>query len=81
MLFQSEPVDGYAYCHRPIIVRDTHTPLGDVILQLRRGMDSSSDEVIDQDIVLLWTDADKRVITGADILGRLLRGIGEPVAA
>jgi metal transporter CNNM len=76
VLFRSEPVDGYAFCHRPIIVRDARTPLGEVILQLRRGMDSSSDEVIDQDIVLLWTDDEKRVITGADILGRLLRGIG-----
>lgn len=80
VLFHSEPVDGYGFCHRPIIVRDVRTPLGEVILQLRRGMDSSSDEVIDQDIVLLWTDAEKRVITGADILGRLLRGIGEPAA-
>jgi hypothetical protein len=30
---------------------------------------------IDEDIVLLWTDETKKVITGADLLGRLLRGI------
>ena len=32
------------------------------------------DDVIDDDLILIWTD-EKRVITGADILGRLLRGI------
>ncbi len=31
-------------------------------------------DVIDEDIILLWADA-KNVITGSDILGRLLRGI------
>ena len=30
--------------------------------------------IIDQDVILLWGE-NKRVITGADVLGRLLRGI------
>jgi hypothetical protein len=38
-------------------------------------MKADSDATIDKDIVLLWTDDQKRVITGADLLGRLLRGI------
>jgi metal transporter CNNM len=33
--------------------------------------------VIDADVILVW-GAEKRVITGADILGRLLRGIARP---
>jgi hypothetical protein len=33
------------------------------------------DDVIDHDLILLWSD-EKRVITGADILGRLMRGTG-----
>jgi len=32
------------------------------------------DDVIDEDIILVW-GAERRIITGADILGRLLRGI------
>ena len=32
------------------------------------------DDVIDNDIILVW-GAQKRIITGADLLGRLLRGI------
>lgn len=38
---------------------------------------NSSDDVLDDDVILVWMDGDHRVITGADILGRLLRGIGE----
>jgi len=36
----------------------------------------AEDDVVDEDIILLWGD-EKRIITGADILGRLLRGIVE----
>jgi hypothetical protein len=32
------------------------------------------DDVIDQDIILFW-GSQKRIITGSDILGRLMRGI------
>lgn len=42
------------------------------------GLEAQSadiDAAIDKDIVLLWTDDVKKVITGADLLGRLLRGI------
>ncbi len=68
-------VDAYEHCHRPIVVTDPASPLGHIISALKEGMDSRSDSAIDKDIVLLWTPDDKRVITGADLLGRLLRGI------
>ena len=32
------------------------------------------DNVVDQDLILLWHST-KRIITGADVLGRLLMGI------
>ena len=32
-------------------------------------------DIIDQDVILIWGQEEKRVITGADILGRLLKGI------
>ena len=75
------PLDGYTYCHRPIVIRDDERPLGDVISELKEGLSPVSDEAIAKDIVLLWTSRHKRVITGADILGRLLRGIGEVAPA
>ena len=37
--------------------------------------DDREDDIIDQDVVIYWTENDKRIITGADILGRLLKGI------
>lgn len=62
------------YCHRPIVVKDMTTPFGNVIKKLKVYPESTGDDVIDEDVILLWSE-EKRVITGADILGRLLRGI------
>jgi metal transporter CNNM len=33
------------------------------------------DDVIDEDLILLWSDTERRIVTGSDILGRLLRRI------
>lgn len=67
--------DHYIFCHKPIIITDIKKTLDDVIIDLKYGMDPSSDTAIDNDIVLLWTPDVKRIITGSDILGRLLHGI------
>jgi hypothetical protein len=69
-----------AYCHRPILVRDPQTRLGEVIRRLRVRPRHANDDVIRDDLILLWSDQ-KRVITGADLLGRLLRGIARRDAA
>jgi len=34
----------------------------------------SGDDVIDHDLILVWS-TERRIITGSDLLGRLLRGI------
>jgi len=75
VLAETGVVDGYLYCHRPIVIENPAKPLGMVMADLREGMEESSDEVIAKDVVLLWTESNKRVITGADLLGRLLQGI------
>ncbi len=72
-----------AHCHRPIVVRDGSTRLGALLHLLRVQPVGPEDDVVDHDLILLWTAADKRVLTGADLLGRLLRGIAtreQPVA-
>jgi len=71
-----DDMDAYGYCHRPIIIEDPERPLGYVMADFRAGMAETSDEAIAKDVVLLWTDSNKRVVTGADLLGRLLQGIG-----
>ncbi|PTN12267.1 DUF21 domain-containing protein [Nitrosomonas aestuarii] len=73
-LFGSGPVNPYVYCHRPIIVKDPNTLLGKILSRLQVNPNSMVDDVVDDDLILIWSD-EKRVITGADILGRLLRGI------
>ncbi len=63
-----------AWCHRPIVVTDAHTPLGSVIPRLKVRALHREDDVIDDDLIILWGEH-KRIITGSDVLGRLLRGI------
>jgi metal transporter CNNM len=62
------------YCHRPVIIRDSEIRLGHILQKLEVDPSYFGDNVIDRDVVLVWTD-ERRVITGADILGRLLSGI------
>ncbi len=63
------------HCHRPIVLEQTDIPLGTLLTHFRVKPEHMEDDVIDQDLVLIWTPQHKRIITGADILGRLLRGI------
>jgi len=74
VIFGREQVNPYNFCHRPIIVSDAKTLLGKVMTKLKVHGKSETDDVIANDLILIWS-ADKRVITGSDILGRLLRGI------
>lgn len=64
-----------AYCHRPIVTSNGKLTLGEVILDLKVNAKDTEDDVVDKDVILYWTEHEKRIITGADILGRLLRGI------
>jgi len=73
-LLQESSPNPFQYCHRPIVVSDINTPLGSVVSQWAVHSDHPSDDIIDQDIILVWAE-EKRIITGSDILGRLLRGI------
>jgi Cyclin M transmembrane N-terminal domain len=73
-LFDEVFVDLETYWHRPIIVTDMRTPLGEVIGRMKVKPEHSEDDVIDNDLILVW-GTQKRIITGADLLGRLLRGI------
>lgn len=75
---REELTDPYAHCHRPIILKNQKTTLDVVIRKMKQSQPSISDEAIQKDIVLLWNENARRVITGADILGRLLDGITTP---
>jgi len=67
----------YQYLLYPfLLIKDASTPLGNILHRLKVEGTSSHDNVIDQDIVLLWGQR-KRILTGADILGRLMQGISK----
>ena len=73
-LFDQLETDPMAYWHRPIVVRDMATKLGDVIGRLKVAPERPGDDVVDNDLILVW-GAQRRIITGSDLLGRLLRDI------
>jgi metal transporter CNNM len=68
-------VSAYDHCARPIVVTDPNTQLGKVIVKLTVEPEHHDDDVIDQDTILVWCGNIRRIITGADLLGRLFRGI------
>ena len=70
------PFDVYEYCRRPLVIRDSSKTIAEVISYLKSLPSStgSEDSAIDYDAVLIWGEK-PRIITGADILGKLLKGI------
>ena len=74
-----QPFDIYNFCRRPLVIRDPGKTIGEVISYLKSIPSSSGveDSAIDYDAVLIWGDQ-PRIITGADILGKLLKGIKAP---
>ena len=73
-LFSGKQPDPLHYCHRPIVVTRPDTPLGQVLSGFEVNSRDATNDVIDNDLILLWGE-EKRVITGTDILGLLLRDI------
>jgi metal transporter CNNM len=73
-LFNELDHDPTAYWHRPIVIRDPKARLGDVIGKLKVVPEAPGDDVIEHDLILVW-HKQRRIITGSDLLGRLLRGI------
>jgi hypothetical protein len=76
-IFNSKDFNPYRHCHRPIMANESDTKLGVLIQYYQARQDKPSDDIIENDVILMWGDH-PRVITGTDILGRLLRGIARP---
>ena len=76
-----EDADPHRWCHRPVVISDRASPLGEAIIRLHLEPDPS-DYVLDKDIILVWGE-ERRVITGADILcigGRINHHCPPPVS-
>ena len=73
-LFSPDAFDPYRHCHRPIMVSNMNATLESVLPSFRNVTNQEDDEIIEDDVILVWGE-EKRIITGADILGRLLKGV------
>ncbi len=73
VLFNEVSVGPEPYWHRPVVT-NKNARLGDVIGLMKMKPERPEDDVIDHDLILVWGEK-RRIITGADLLGRLLRGI------
>lgn len=76
-LFDGNQVDPAKFCHRPVIVRSSDEPVGSALSKLRFSPSEQGEQIIENDIILLWSEQ-RRIITGNDILGRLMQGILGP---
>ncbi len=63
------------HCQKPIVTTDPELTLDRILPQLDVESEHHGDRVLDREVVLYWGDKSKRIITGADLLGRLLHGI------
>lgn len=73
-LFTPDRFRALRHCHRPLLVRNPEQKLGELIPRLKVHSGPGGEEVVEDDVILLWTEQ-PRVVTGNDLLGRLLRGI------
>jgi hypothetical protein len=63
------------FCHDPIVVEDPETTMDQILPKLIVQPNSSDDRLVDGEIILYWGNSSKRIISGPDLLGRLLHGI------
>ena len=63
------------YCQKPIVTTDSDLTLDRILPQLDVESEHHGDRALDREVVLYWGERTKRIITGADLLGRLLHGI------
>jgi hypothetical protein len=68
-------VTSYQHCHRPYVFANSDANLSEIATKFKVESVEIEDDIIKNDIVLLWNDKHKKIITGTDLLGRLFRGI------
>ncbi len=76
-LFAPDSFNPYRHCHRPILTFDPRQRLGELIPRFRVKPGGETRDIVEDDVILYWGDT-PRILTGSDILGRLLRGIAAP---
>jgi metal transporter CNNM len=73
-LFSRDTFDPLRHCCRPIVIRSGERCLGELLPHIRVSPGAQSSNRVVNTAILLW-DENPRILTGTDILDRLLRGI------
>lgn len=73
-LFSGDTFDPRRHCRRPIVIRSGERCLGELLPHIRVNPGSQSSDRVVSTAILLWGDR-PRILTGTDIMDRLLRGI------
>ncbi|MDQ8190051.1 DUF21 domain-containing protein [Roseibacillus persicicus] len=69
------PVALADHCQKPVVTTDPDLSIDRILPQLHVEHDTHHDRVLDREVILYWGERSKRIITGPDLLGRLLHGI------
>ena len=72
-----EEANPYDFCHRPVVIKDPTATLDTVLDKFVVEAEHREDNIVDRDVIVYWGPGARRIITGADILGRLLQGIAK----
>ena len=67
---ESEPVDPLVFCKKPLVVREAGQKLGQMLLNLKHAPNE-----VTKEIVLVWSQSERRIITGTDVLNLLFKGV------
>lgn len=73
--FSNQLSNVYQHCHRPFVFKNSKSKLSQIATKFKVESIEIEDDIIKNDIVLLWNKQHKKIITGTDLLGRLFRGI------
>jgi len=74
-LMNETPVDPSDFCHEPFVVTDPKIKLEKILSSLQLRSRQPGGKPLHPDLVLLWTDTEKSLLTGVDLLENLLRGV------
>ncbi len=72
---QPEDLHPHDHTFRALVYRSADTKLGQVVSDFLVHQEHPGDDVIDVDVAIIWADSGRWIVTGGDILGRLLRGV------
>ena len=67
---ESKQVDPLAFCKEPLTIREAGYTLGHALMDLKKAPAK-----VTKELVLVWNQTERRIISGSDVLGLLFKGV------